>query len=46
MARDKRLEIKLTDDELTIIAAAAERAGAAVSVWVRMMALAAAREGK
>lgn len=41
--RDKRLETKLTAEELALIAKAADEAGLPVSVWVRMVALAAAK---
>jgi uncharacterized protein (DUF1778 family) len=45
MARDKRLETKLTAEELALIIKAADEAGIPVSVWLRMVALAAAKRG-
>ena len=44
MAKETQVQIRLTRDEKIIIDAAAERAGSFTSVWLRDLALKAARE--
>jgi uncharacterized protein (DUF1778 family) len=39
MKRDKRIEVRVTPEELAILKQAADREGATLSSWVRMILL-------